>query len=63
MKTKKIKPKYKYTLDAFVWIRRKDNSGNDKCCTEDVDVKTIFGLCFYTIKLLTKNDGVTILKN
>ena len=60
MKNKKIN----YTIDAFVWVRRKDNSGSDQCCTDEVDnIKSIFILLYYTIKLLKNNDGVTIIKN
>lgn len=62
---KRNKIKYKYTVDAFYWIPRKDHIGNDKCCTDEYDVKTTFGLCICIIKCLMKgkNDGVTVLKN
>ena len=53
-----------YTIDTFVWMRRKDNSGNDKCYREGVNnIKTAFGLLYHSIKLLKNNDGITIIKN
>lgn len=56
--------KHFYTVDAFVWIRRKDNSGHDKCCTDEVDaIRTVFGLIYHTIRLIKHNDGVIIIKN
>ena len=60
----KFKAKYKYAVDAFYWIPRKDHSGNDKCYTDAYNVKTIFGVCICIIKcfMKSKNEGVTILK-
>lgn len=57
------KKKWLYSIDAFDWIPRKDNSGNDKCYTNDAQAKTVFGLCFYIVKFLRKNDGVAVSKS
>ena len=58
---KKKKPLY--VVDAFVWVRKKNDSGNIQCYTDEVDgIKTLFGVLFHTIRLLKNNDGVTIMK-
>lgn len=56
------KKKWLYYIDVFKWIQRKDNSGLDKCYTEGISAKTVFGLCFHIIKVLRENDGVTVTK-
>ena len=33
------KVKYKYTVDTFCWIPKKDHSGNDKCYTDEYSIK------------------------
>lgn len=58
-----MKRKVTYSIDAFKWFPRKDGSGNDKCYTDDVHVKTLFGLCWNIIKFLLKNDGIIVCKS